>query len=106
VVEPGLSGVLGFPVGRGAGFPVDGVGVVVASVLSFRRGGFNRDEKDIFAYVLKPILTELVRRFSFKRIHSERSSRFLVRERAGSLSLFWGREACPPWFFVVGHLSL
>jgi len=63
VVEPGLSGVLGFPVGPGAGFPVDGFGVVVASVLSFwrcngfRLGGFNRYEKDIFAYVLKPIFT-------------------------------------------------
>jgi hypothetical protein len=51
LVEPGLSGVLGFPVGRGAGFPVVGLRVVVAGVLSFRRcdgfrrGGFNRDER-------------------------------------------------------------
>jgi hypothetical protein len=47
-----LSGVLcffrwvwdaGFPVGQGAGFPVVGVGVVVADLLSFRRSnGFRR----------------------------------------------------------------
>jgi hypothetical protein len=51
VVEPELSGVLGFSVGRGVGFPMVGVEVVVASVLSFRwydgfrRDGFNRDER-------------------------------------------------------------
>lgn len=43
-----ISRVLGFPVGRGDVFPVVEVGVVVASVLSFRRcdcfrrGGFKR----------------------------------------------------------------
>jgi len=56
VVEPEFSRVLGFPVGRGNVFPVVGVGVVMAGVLSFRQGGFKR-WKGIFVYVLKFILT-------------------------------------------------
>ncbi len=37
---------------------------------------------------------------------SERSSRFLVRERAGSFCLGFGGGSSSLGFFVVGHLSL